>query len=156
MMKERTLRFRMMVLFCSVVGVLLAVSYLAFWGLLAHEVSTQLDRLLLETARPVIADLIAEPQSQDINRMDIPGQFFELLDPAGTVLQRSTNVPAPIDMKGLRPATSRPTFGKATIGNGESVRIALIPFQQGAQARVLAAFRLWLSTSSDGRFCTAA
>jgi signal transduction histidine kinase len=138
MMKAHTLRFRMMVLFCSVVGVLLAVSYLAFWGLLAHEVSTQLDRLLLETARPVIADLIAEPKSQDINRMDIPGQFFELLDPAGTVLQRSTNVPAPIDMKGLRPAASRPTFGTATIGNGESVRIALIPFQQGAQTRVLA------------------
>src|SRR6202521_904924 len=138
MMKARTLRLRMMVLFCSVVGVLLAGSYLAFWGLLAHEVSAQLDRLLLETARPVIADLIAEPKSQDINRMDIPGQFFELLDPAGPVLQRSTNVTAPIDLRGLSPAVSRPTFGRATIGNGESVRIALIPFQQGTQPRVLA------------------
>src|ERR1700674_4231082 len=137
MMKAHTLRFRMMALFCSVVGVLLAGSYLAFWGLLAHEVSTQLNRQLLETARPVIADLIAEPSSQDINRMDISGQFFELLDPAGLVLQRSKNLTAPIDLKGLSSAASRPTFGIATIENGESVRIALIPFQQGTQARVL-------------------
>jgi signal transduction histidine kinase len=138
MMKAHTLRFRMMALFCSVVGVLLAGSYLAFWVLLTHEVSTQLNRQLLETARPVIADLIAEPSSQDINRMDISGQFFELLDPAGLVLQRSKNVTAPIDLMGLTSAASRPTFGIATIENGESVRIALIPFQQGIQTRVLA------------------
>jgi signal transduction histidine kinase len=137
-MKARTLRFRMMALFCSVVGVLLAASYLAFWGLLAHAVSSQLNRLLLETARPVLADLIAEPRSQDINRMDISGQFFELLDPAGLVLQRSKNLTAPIDLKGLTSTASRPAFGIATIENGESVHLALIPFQQGTQAYVLA------------------
>jgi len=137
-MKARTLRFRMMALFCSVVGVLLAASYLAFWGLLAHAVSSQLNRLLLETARPVLADLIAEPSSQDINRMDISGQFFELLDPAGLVLQRSKNLTAPFDLKGLTSTASRPAFGIATIENGESVHIALIPFQQGTQAYVLA------------------
>jgi len=137
-MKARTLRFRMMALFCSVVGVLLAASYLAFWGLLAHAVSSQLNRLLLETARPVLADLIAEPSSQDINRMDISGQFFELLDPAGLVLQRSKNLTAPFDLKGLTSTASRPAFGIATIENGESVHLALIPFQQGTQAYVLA------------------
>ena len=56
-MKAKTLRFRMMVLFTTVVGVLLAGSYLAFWVLLAHEIPTQLNRQLLETARPLIADL---------------------------------------------------------------------------------------------------
>jgi len=60
-MKAHTLRFRMMVLFCSLVGVLLAGSYLAFWVLLAHEVSTQINRQLLETARPIIADIVTEP-----------------------------------------------------------------------------------------------
>jgi two-component system, OmpR family, sensor kinase len=138
MRKAHTLRFRMMVLFCSVVGVLLAGSYLAFWGLLAHEVSTQLNRQLLETARPIIADIIAEPNAQDVNRLDIPGEFFELLDPAGRVLQHSGNITAPIDLKGISSAVSQPTFGIAAIGNGESVRIALIPFQQAKQPRVLA------------------
>jgi signal transduction histidine kinase len=138
MRKAHTLRFRMMVLFCSVVGVLLAGSYLAFWGLLAHEVSNQLNRQLLETARPIIADIIAEPNAQDVNRLDIPGEFFELLDPAGRVLQHSGNITAPIDLKGISSAVSQPTFGIAAIGNGESVRIALIPFQQAKQPRVLA------------------
>ena len=137
-MKAHTLRFRMMVLFCSVVGILLAGSYLAFWGLLAHEVSAQINRQLLETARPLIADIITEPDAQDVSRLDLPGEFFELLDSAGRVLQRSRNTTAPIDLKGISPAVSQPTFGLAAMGNSESVRIALIPFQQGNQQRVLA------------------
>jgi signal transduction histidine kinase len=137
-MKAHTLRFRMMVLFCSVVGVLLAGSYLAFWGLLAHEVSAQINRQLLETARPIIADIITEPNAQDVGRLDLPGEFFELLDSAGRVLQRSRNTAAPIDLKGISPAVSQPTFGLAAMGNSESVHIALIPFQQGNQQRVLA------------------
>jgi signal transduction histidine kinase len=137
MIKANTLRFRMMLLFCTVVGVLLAGSYLAFWGLLAHEVPNQLNRQLFETARPIIADLISEPDAQDINRLDIHGEFFEVLDTAGHILQRSKNLTSPIDLKGIGPAVSRPTFGIAAIGNSESVRIALMPFQQGAQARVL-------------------
>ena len=137
-MKAHTLRFRMMVLFCSVVGVLLAGSYLAFWGFLAHEVSAQINRQLLETARPIIADIITEPNAQDVSRLDIPGEFFELLDSAGRVLQHSRNISAPIDLKGISPAVSQPTFGLAAMGNSESVRIALIPFQQGNQQRLLA------------------
>jgi signal transduction histidine kinase len=138
MIKDRSLRFRMMVLFCTVVGVLLAASYLAFWGLLAHEVSTQLNRQLQETARPILADLVAEPNSQDINRLDIAGQFFELLDPAGQVLQRSRNLEAPMDLKGNITSISEPTFGFASLRTGESVRVALIPFMQGAKPLRLA------------------
>jgi two-component system OmpR family sensor kinase len=138
MIKSRSLRFRMMVLFCTVVGVLLAASYLAFWGLLAHEVSAQLNRQLQETARPILADFAAEPNSQDINRMDIAGQFFELLDSSGHVLQRSRNLQGPIDLKSISLPLSETTFGAATLATGESVRIALIPFQQGTKQLVLA------------------
>jgi signal transduction histidine kinase len=138
MMKDRSLRFRMMVLFCTVVGVFLAASYLAFWALLAHEVSAQLNRQLQETARPVLADLAAEPNSQDINRMDIAGQFFEVLDPSGHVLQRSRNLEAAMNLKGLSTSSSQPTFGFATLPSGESLRIALIPFRQGSKSLVLA------------------
>src|SRR5712672_319312 len=138
MMQHRSLRFRMMVLFCTVVGVILAASYLGFWALLAHEVSPQLNRQLQETTRPIIADLVAEPRSQDINRMDIAGQFFELLDRDGNIVQRSRNLEAPIDLKGLSTSISQPTFGFAALGTGESVRLALIPFQQGTKSLVLA------------------
>jgi len=59
MMKAETLRFRMIILFCSVVAGLLAASYLAFWALLDREVAVQLNRQLQETAGPIIADLIS-------------------------------------------------------------------------------------------------
>jgi two-component system OmpR family sensor kinase len=137
-MKVRTLRLRMMLLFSTVVGVLLAASYLAFWGLLAHAVHTQLNRQLLETARPIISDIMAEPDAQDINRLDLPGEFFELLDPNGRVLQQSKNLTAPINLQGMNVATAQPAFGIATIANGETVRLALIPFQQGTQQHVFA------------------
>ncbi|HXM21964.1 MAG TPA: ATP-binding protein [Terriglobales bacterium] len=136
-MRTKTLRFRMMLLFTTVVGVLLAGSYLAVWGLLAHEVPTQLNRQLLDTARPLVADIITEPNAQDVNRLDIPGEFFEVLDATGHVLQHSKNLTTLINLSGISPAVSRPTFGIAAIGDAQSVRVALIPFQQANQLRVL-------------------
>src|SRR6202045_418057 len=136
-MKAKTLRFRMMLLFTTVVGVLLAGSYLAFWGLLSHEIPTQLNRQLLETSRPLIADIITEPNAQDINRLDIPGEFFELLDATGGILQCSRNLTTPIALNGMSPPFSHPTFGIGTIGTSQTVRVALIPFQQANRSRIL-------------------
>src|SRR3984893_17116864 len=136
-MKAKTLRFRMMLLFTTVVGVLLAGSYLAFWGLLSHEIPTQLNRQLLETSRPLIADIITEPNAQDIKRLDIPGEFFELLDANGGILQYSKNLTTPIALNGMSLPTSRPTFGIATIGSAQAARVALVPFQQGNRLRIL-------------------
>ena len=137
-MKVRTLRLRMMLLFCTVVGVLLAGSYLAFWGLLAHAVHAQLNRQLLETARPIISDMVSEPEAKDVNRLDLPGEFFELLDQNGHVLQQSKNLAAPMKLNGLNLADSQPTFGIAALENGETVRAVLIPFRQGNQALIFA------------------
>jgi signal transduction histidine kinase len=136
--KAQSLRVRMMLLFTSVVGVLLALSYLAFFGLLAHEIPKQLNRQLLETGRPLVSDIVTEPNAQDINRLDIPGEFFELLDASGHVLQKSANLNAPIDLTGLSINPSHAVFGIAEIGNAQQVRVALIPFQQAGLLRVLA------------------
>lgn len=137
-MKTKTLRFRMMLLFCSVVAMLLAASYLIFLVLLARAIPTQLNRQLLETARPIIADFASEPNARDIERLDIPGQFFELLDDRGKVLQRSKNLANPIGLKGLQLSDSHPVFGMGAVGNSESVRVALIPFAHAAGRRFLA------------------
>jgi signal transduction histidine kinase len=138
MMKAESLRFRMIVLFCSVVAGLLAISYLAFWALLDREVSAQLNRQLQETARPIIADLISEPNVEDVNNLNIPDEFFELLDGGGNVLQRSKTLTEPLDLKGLLPKTSEPSFGIGKLTDGRHVRVALIPFQQVGQPRVMA------------------
>jgi signal transduction histidine kinase len=133
-----TLRFRMMVLFCSIVSIMLAASYLAFFGLLAHEIPSQLNRQLLETSRPLVADISAEPNAQDVARLDIPGEFFELLDPTGRVLQKSRNLTVPINLRQVDSAATQPTFQVADVGGGQSVRVALIPFWQMNQPRFLA------------------
>jgi len=146
-MKAKTLRFRMMLLFTTVVGVLLAGSYLAFWGLLSHEIPAQLNRQLLETSRPLIADIITEPNAQDIKRLDIPGEFFELLDATGGILQYSRNLTTPIALNGMSPPISRPTFGIGTIGKAQTVRVALIPFQQANRSRILVVAIPTLGTS---------
>src|SRR5882762_8318145 len=119
MMKVQSLRVRMMLLFTTVVGVLLALSYLAFFGLLVHEIPKQLNRQLLETGRPLVSDIVTEPDAQDINRLDIPGEFFELLDSSGNVLQRSANLGAPIDLTGISVKNSHPTFGTAVLGSAQ-------------------------------------
>ena len=137
-MKSKTLRFRMMVLFCSVVGVLLAGTYIAFFGLLVHYIPKQLDRELLETARPLLSDIASEPNARDIERLDVPGQFFELLDANGQVLQKSNNLRAPINLRGLTPKAAEPSFGVGSVGDGEFVRVTLIPFQQAGQPRFIA------------------
>ena len=137
-MRTKTLRSRMMVLFCSVVGVLLAASYLAFWGLLARAIPAQLNRQLLETSRPIIADIASEPNARDVERLDLPGQFFELLNSRGDVLQRSRNLAGPIDLKDLKLDDSHAVFGIGSVGNSDSVRVALIPFGHAAARRFLA------------------
>jgi hypothetical protein len=137
-MKTKTLRFRMMLLFCTVVGVLLGASYLAFWGLLAHAIPAQINHQLLETGRPLIADISAEPEAQDINRLDIPGEFFELLGSDGHILQHSRNLTVPITLKSFDFADPHPSFQVAEIRDGQSVRVAVIPFQQANQQRYLA------------------
>jgi signal transduction histidine kinase len=137
-MKFKSLRFRMMLLFCTVVSVLLAASYLAFLGLLAHEIPTQLNHQLLETAWPLVADISAEPQAHDVERLDIPGEFFELLDSQGHLLQKSKNLPALIPLQQIDPTGNRPTFQLVKFGAGQTLRVAIIPFQQAEQARYLA------------------
>jgi two-component system OmpR family sensor kinase len=136
--KTKTLRFRMMVLFCTVVSVLLGASYLAFWGLLAHEIPSQLNHQLQETGRLLIADVAAEPEAHDIERLDIPGEFFELLDANGRVLQQSRNLSVPIRLLPFDPKAVHSAYQMANIGGEQAVRVAIIPFEQANQKRFLA------------------
>jgi len=138
MKKAASLRFQMMALFCTVFGVLLGGSYLAFWVFLEREVHAQLNRQLQATARPIITDLIEEPEVEDVNQLNLPDEYFELLDSAGQVLQHSKNVETALDLKGMPLDASGPVFSTGADAKGNPIRIALIPFQQAGQPRILA------------------
>src|SRR5438067_6836308 len=103
-----------------------------------NDGARRLKELTIETARPIISDLVSEPNAKNISRLDLPGEFFELLDQERRVLQRSKNLAAPMKLDGTNRGDSSPAFGRAALDSGETVRVALIPFQQAGQNRVFA------------------
>lgn len=92
MKRALSLRVRMMLLFCIVVGVLLAGSYVAFYLALRSVVRSEFDHRLMEAAAPVAADLATDTDDEDVAALDIPGEYFETLDPAGKPVAFSKNL----------------------------------------------------------------
>lgn len=145
MMRMRSLRFRMMLLFCAVVGVLLTASYLGFYAIYSREVRAQLDRQILNAARPVVADLITDPNEQDVNQLDVPEEYFELLDASSRVLQRSRNLrERPLNVEPTRLEASRAVFLTLEDAERGRLRLALVPFRRGTEP-------LWLALAMPTR-----
>lgn len=142
MMPLGSLRLRMMLLFSAVVGVLLAGSYAAFYLLLDREVRAQLDRQLLGAARPVLADLLTDPNEQDVNELNVPDEYFEIVDPSGSVLERSRNLSSrPLDLDSGRFDPSRTTYVTLAGPTGEgagTLRVVLIPYRLAGKNLILA------------------
>jgi two-component system, OmpR family, sensor kinase len=131
-MRVRTLRFRMMLLFCAVVGVLLAISYLGFYALLSRQVHAQLDLQILNSAGPVVADLKTDPNEQDVNQLNVSGEYFELLDTSGQVLQRSMNLQGqPLALGSLAANDSQSVFRTLNDPERGRLRLAAVPFRRG-------------------------
>src|SRR5689334_1890552 len=116
-----SLRARMMALFCAVVGVLLALSFGGFYLMFDRVLWAQLDRNLRETSAPIIADLIADPDEKDVDALNIPGQYFEILDASNRVVQRSQNLPSPLKP----PEGDYETRWEPEVGE---LRLAAVPF----------------------------
>jgi two-component system OmpR family sensor kinase len=129
-----SIRLRMMLLFCAVVGVLLAGSHLGYYALLRREVRSQLDRQLQGAAAPVLRDLISEPNSQDINEFNLVDEYFELIDASGHVLQRSRNLHEwAIGLEGVPRSSSETSCQTIAQGRDSRMRVCSIPFRRGAE-----------------------
>src|SRR5690242_6738040 len=87
-----SLRVRMMLLFCAAVGVLLAGSYTAFYLALRSVVHSQFNQRLMEAEAPVSADLQTDADNEDIAALNIPGEYFEVLDTSGNPVALSKNL----------------------------------------------------------------
>ena len=106
----RSLRVRMMLLFCIVVAVLLSGTSLIIYSVFSREVRAQLDRRLLEAGEPIVADIVRRPEEREnITRLDIPNEFLELRDTSGRILNLSKNMRGqPLDA-GATPAPDSET-----------------------------------------------
>jgi len=108
------------------------------FGACCHAVHNQLNRQLLETARPIVSDMVSEPDAKDITVSTFPASFLSSWTKMAKSFSSRKNLSRPIKLDGLSLADSRPTFGIAALENGETVRVALIPFQQENQGRIFA------------------
>src|SRR5262245_11408316 len=133
MTRGRSIRLRMLLLFCAVVGTLLAGTFAGFYFVFERAVRDQLDRRLKETAAPIIADLIVDPDEKDVDQLDIDQEYFEVLDTAGHVVQQSKNLRTPL------PLASLSGYQTARTPDAGEIRITIIPFQAGGQSWLFAA-----------------
>lgn len=137
-MPGHSLRFRMMLLFCMVVGGLLLGTYAIIYSMFAREVRAQLDRQLSEAAGPMVADLAQNAPEEDVFQLDLPDQYLELLTVSGKPLNMSRNWREhPIDVGSLNFQGHEPIFRTVQGGHG-LLRMELIPFPLQGQSVVLA------------------
>lgn len=92
MTQALSLRWRMMLLFCITVGVLLLGSYAAFYFAARSVIQSQVDRRMAESAGLFAADLTSDPNDQDVVVMEIPGEYFETIGRAGNIIALSKNL----------------------------------------------------------------
>jgi two-component system, OmpR family, sensor kinase len=137
-MKAPSLRFRMMILFCLVVGVFLLGTCAVIYSIFASELRLQLDRRLSEAGVPMVEDLAANPPDEDVFRLDLPDEYLELLDASGQPLNMSKNWREhPISVGALIFPEGKPVF-RTVQGAGGPLRMELIPFMLVNRPVVLA------------------
>jgi len=130
-MRAVSIRIRMMLLFCAVAGALLGLTFGGSYLVFERVVREALDRKLQQVAGPIVADLVIDPEEKDVDALDLPGEYFEVVDPAGRVLQRSKNLRSDLP---LTPAQLLQTV--QTTETGE-LRAALTPFQADGKSQFL-------------------
>jgi two-component system OmpR family sensor kinase len=137
-MPRRSLRFRMMLLFCMVVGGLLLGTYGIIYSIFARQLRAQLDRELSEAAGPMVADLAKNAPEEDVFQLDLPDQYLELLTSSGKPLNMSRNWREhPMDVGSLSFENPEPIFRTVQGARGR-LRMELIPFRLQGQPVVLA------------------
>src|SRR6516162_7344158 len=123
--RERTIRWKLTVIFCLAAGTLLAISYGAFYFVFQRVLREEFDRRLAEIAAPIIFDIAGDPQDKDVDQLDLPYEYFEVLDTSGRVLQRSRNLNADL------PVTVQQGLQTVRLSGIGEVRLTVIPFQAG-------------------------
>jgi signal transduction histidine kinase len=131
MTRPVSIRFRMLGLFCVVAGGLLGLTFGGFYWVFQRVVRDELDRKLQEVAAPIVADLTADPDEKDVDALNIPSEYFEVIDASGRVLQRSKNLHADL------PLASAVTFQTVQTRDAGEIRTASVPFHEREKERFL-------------------
>jgi signal transduction histidine kinase len=139
-MRIRSLRARMILLFCGVVGLLLLVCFSSLYVLVSRSIRDVFDTRLVESAAPLAADLEADADAEDVGQLTVPNEYFELVDPVGNVVARSRNLSKqPLAGIGAPGTLAQRTLREMRDGRLGPLRMVLIPIHIGRAPRVLVA-----------------
>ncbi|MGH9736979.1 MAG: sensor histidine kinase [Candidatus Acidiferrales bacterium] len=137
-MKQRSLRFRMMVLFCAVVGLFLVCTYAIIYSIFSSELRAQFDKRLNEAGVPMVEDLADNPPDEDVFRLPLRDEYLALLDRSGNPLNMSRIWREhPIDVSRMDFKGDDPMYRTVGGANG-ALRMELIPFVLVGRPVVLA------------------
>lgn len=137
-MNKRSLRFRMMVLFCAVVGLFLVCTYGIIYSIFSSGLRGQFDKRLNEAGVPMVEDLADNPPDEDVFRLPLRDEYLALLDRSGNTLNMSQNwkqdplYVGPLDFQG-----DQPIYRTVASRHG-ALRVELIPFVLVGRPVVLA------------------
>lgn len=137
-MIHRTLRFRMMVLFCLVVGLFLVGIYALIYSIFSSELRAQFDKRLNEAGVPMVEDLADNPPDEDVFRLPLRDEYLALLDRSGKPLNMSRIWRAhPIAVGPMNFNGDDPIYKTVQSTDG-TLRMELIPFVLVGRPVVLA------------------
>lgn len=137
-MKHRPLRFRMMVLFCAVVGLFLVCTYAIIYSIFSSELRAQFDERLNEAAVPMVEDLADNPPDEDVFRLPLRDEYLALLDRSGNTLNMSRNWRQhPLNV-GLLDFNGDQSIYRTIAGAHGAMRVEMIPFVLVGRPVVLA------------------
>lgn len=128
----------MMLLFCAVVGVLLAGSFTLLYAWLSRTSRAAFDHQVLEAAAPVAADIASDGDPEDVSQLNLRDEYFEVLGPSGRILARSMNLGAgPLRLPPAALSISQSTLFDLSSESLGPLRVAAVPVQIGKTATVL-------------------
>jgi signal transduction histidine kinase len=88
----------------------------------------------------VIADQIADPEERDVDQLNLPDAYFEVLDGTGKVTQRSKNLKSdlPLSLTKVGHIPGSTSFETVSIPDVGELRTAIIPFEIAGEMWALA------------------
>src|SRR5258708_25535094 len=129
MLPPLNFRLRMMLLFCFVIGALMAITCATVYSIFVKTIRAELDQDLVHAARPMMADLYADPQKDDLSELNLREQMLLVFDQNRHLLSKTKNG-HPFVVHRIAVLPNSPALTFRTLDTPQSrCRAALIPFE---------------------------
>jgi signal transduction histidine kinase len=136
MIPPLTLRLRMILLFCVVIGVFLAGTYAVVYSSLVRSLRQSFDEHLLDLSKSILAGAAAHSSVPQVSELNIPGQLVAVVGEDGSVTEQSQAFRDSHLRVGRITPTVEPSLRSLQSDQG-NFRAALIPITNSQEPRWL-------------------